>query len=165
MSGAASGRSLDIDLRVATPEDCDRVLAWANDPATRAASFRSAPIARADHERWFASSLENPGRSLFIAELEGEPVAVVRFDHSGPGSAELSLNIAPARRGQRLSVPVLLAAGRRARALGLARLVARIRPANEASLRSFGGAGFRLTGREELAGQDALRYELLLGDD
>jgi RimJ/RimL family protein N-acetyltransferase len=153
---------MNVRLRAVTPEDCERTFGWANDPATRAASFRSAPIERAEHERWFRGSLDSPVRALLIAELEGAAIAVVRFDYSESNGTELSLTLAPERRGQGLSLPVLQAAVRRARNEGLARLVARIRPANERSIRSFTRAGFQPCGREEVAGQEALRYELRL---
>lgn len=155
-------RTAKVALRAATPEDLDRTFTWANDPLARAASFQSAPIERAVHERWFASSLARHDRTLWIAELAGEPIGVLRLDCSALGWAEVGLNLAPERRGQGLALPVLMAGLNAAQALGLPRLVARIRPSNERSIRCFTRAGFRGARRELVAGQEALRYELEL---
>ena len=79
-----------IALRPAREEDCRRVFEWANDPVTRAASFRSAPIPFADHERWYGDSLRGERRHLRIAEVAGEAVGLVRFDRlpDAPEAAE-----------------------------------------------------------------------------
>jgi len=169
--------TLNLRLRPATQKDLERTFAWANDPDTRTASFRSALIERTVHQLWLSSSLERPDRKLWIAELDGEPIAVLRLDlcegacGEGAGAssagasdagawAEVGLNLAPERRGQGLSGAVLAAGLRAARDLGLTRLVARIRPSNERSIRCFTRAGFRAAGQEQVAGQAALRYEL-----
>lgn len=161
--------TLNVRLRPATQKDLERTFAWANDPDTRTASFRSALIERTTHQLWLSSSLERPDRKLWIAELDGDPIAVLRLDYCegacGDGSdagtwAEVGLNLAPERRGQGLSSAVLAAGLRAARDLGLTRLVARIRPSNERSIRCFTRAGFQAAGQEQVAGQAALRYEL-----
>src|SRR6185503_18123098 len=67
-----------VRLRPAAMGDADRLLAWANDAATRAASFSTAPITRAEHLGWMARTLADPDHLHFIAE-DGEPVGQVRF--------------------------------------------------------------------------------------
>jgi RimJ/RimL family protein N-acetyltransferase len=156
------GADTHVVLRAATRLDLERTFTWANDPDTRAASFQSAPIERRVHEAWFNASLQRPGRMLWIAELGGEPIAVIRLDRTELAWAEVGLNLAPERRGQGLSLPVLEAGLRAARELGLSRVVARIRPSNERSIRCFTRAGFRAAGREHVSGQEALRFELEL---
>jgi RimJ/RimL family protein N-acetyltransferase len=164
MPGAREPLAADklVVLRAATRLDLERTFDWANDPDTRSASFQSAPIERRVHESWFNGSLQRPGRMLWIAELAGEPIAVLRLDRSELAWAEVGLNLAPERRGQGLSLLVLEAGLRAAGELGLSRLVARIRPSNERSIRCFTRAGFRAAGSEHVAGQEALRYELEL---
>jgi RimJ/RimL family protein N-acetyltransferase len=168
----AADAVVHVSLRPATHQDLERTFAWANDPDTRTASFRSALIERTVHELWLSSSLERADRRLWIAELDGEPIAVLRLDicagacgdggdHAGAW-AEVGLNLAPDRRGQGLSSAVLGAGLRAANELGLTRLVARIRPSNERSIRCFTRAGFRAAGQEHVAEQAALRYELEL---
>jgi len=171
-AGRVTEATLNVRLRPATQKDLERTFAWANDPDTRTASFRSALIERTVHQLWLSSSLERPDRKLWIAELDGEPIAVLRLDIGEGGSvgsgsdagawAEVGLNLAPERRGQGLSSAVLAAGLCAARELGLTHLVARIRPSNERSIRCFQRAGFRAAGQEQVAGQAALRYELEL---
>src|SRR5688572_19368988 len=151
---------MDVTLRPATAADADVTFRWANDPETRAASFHSAAIERGEHERWLQRSLAGTERVLFIAERQGVAVGVMRLDYVSAGRAEIGITVAPEQRGQGLALQVLLAGIERARQLGIERLVARIRPDNERSVRSFARAGFCYAEREVVHGQPALRYEL-----
>lgn len=153
---------MDLSLRPATAADADITFSWVNDPATRAASFHSAAIERDEHERWLQSSLGGERRVLLIAEREGVAVGVLRLERLSPGCAELGITVAPEHRGQGLALSVLHAGIQQAGQLGLTRLVARIRPDNTRSLRSFSRAGFQPQGQEQAHGQPALRYELRL---
>ena len=74
------------------PADCRRVFEWANDPETRKASFFDAPIPLADHERWYADSLDGDRRILRIAEVDATPVGLIRFDRDteDPKAAEMT---------------------------------------------------------------------------
>ena len=107
-------------------------------------------------------SLDGARRSLAIAERAGQPVGLLRLDPVSPGCAELGITVAPEHRGQGLAPLILRAGIQHARQLGLTRLVARIRPDNARSIRSFLRAGFSAAGVEEVHGQRALRYELWL---
>lgn len=153
---------MDLSLRRATAADAELTFGWANDPATRAASFHCAAIERGEHERWLQGSLAGEQRVLFIAERAGLPVGVLRLDRVSPECAEIGITVAPERRGQGLALPVLQAGIQHARRLGVMWLVARIRPENVRSLHSFSNAGFRPVGPEVVHGQPALRYELHL---
>jgi RimJ/RimL family protein N-acetyltransferase len=161
---------VNISLRPATHADLERTLAWANDADTRAASFRSAPIARSDHDAWFRRSLHGTERTLLIAQLDDTPIGIVRLDHIAGGQgpdipgvrAEIGITLAPEWRARALAAPLLAAAIQNARQLGIQRLLARIRPTNQRSIRCFIRAGFQLTGSENVAGQPALRYQLTL---
>lgn len=154
-----------VSLRRATAADEGVTFSWANDPATRAASFHSAAIERGEHERWLQASLAGERRLLFIAESQGLPVGVLRLDRLSPECAELGLTVAPERRGQGLARLVLQAGIQEARQLGLTSLVALIRPENARSIQSFSRAGFQLVAQEPVHGQPALRYELQLAPE
>ncbi|MDB5943189.1 MAG: GCN5-like N-acetyltransferase [Ramlibacter sp.] len=86
-------------LRAATMDDADALLAWRNDPATRALSHDKANVERHAHLEWLARSLANPHRRLLIAERDGVPVGTVRADFIN-GVHELSWTVAPQARGQ-----------------------------------------------------------------
>lgn len=153
----------NVALRPATEADCELLFAWANDPATRAMSFKTAPIEHAEHVAWFTASVADPARRLFIAGDDAGAIGLVRFSLFGEhGAAEVGINLAPERRGQGLALPVLLAATEQARDLGVGLLIARIRPENAASRRAFSRAGYVLRGEEAVGSAAALRYELAL---
>lgn len=152
-----------VALRRATNADADLLLDWANDPATRAASFRPGRIDPATHGRWLAERVASPTTRLFIGLVDGVPIGQVRLEGDADGYAEVGIAVAPERRGAGIGPHLLaagLAAGRRDADLHVVRFVARVRPENGASVRLFEGAGFRLLGRETCSDSPCLVYLL-----
>jgi RimJ/RimL family protein N-acetyltransferase len=132
-----------LSLRPATTDDSERLLAWRNDSQTRAMAVVQAAVERATHARWLAARLGDADTLLTIVEEDGEPVGTVRLDRHGRDEAELSLTIAPEARGRGLARPAIeLGAEHAQHQWGVARVTARIRPENTASLRAFAAAGF-----------------------
>ena len=147
-------------FRAAKTEDVDLVFEWANDPQTRAASFQSESITYSNHVAWFKSCVVRPDRHLLLALVDGEEVAVVRFDNDGDAStAVISINVGPKTRGMGLGIATLQAATVEAARLGFVRIVAFIRPSNIASVKVFKRAGYVEVGTEKIHGQPALRLE------
>jgi spore coat polysaccharide biosynthesis predicted glycosyltransferase SpsG/ribosomal protein S18 acetylase RimI-like enzyme len=101
----------DPVVREASNADSALLLAWRNDPETRAWSRTTDPVTPADHQAWLDRGLRNPDRRLLIAEEHHKPVGTVRFDRDGR-HWEVSITVAPEARGRKLAVPVLLAAER-----------------------------------------------------
>jgi RimJ/RimL family protein N-acetyltransferase len=133
-----------IIIRTALQADSERLLAWRNDPVTRAASRNSEVVAIAAHERWLQGVLTAPDRELLVGESSGDPVGQVRFDRLGGERWEISVTVAPHARGRGLG-RALVAAG--VEWLWAARPDARVvealvREGNERSLRVFEGCGF-----------------------
>jgi UDP-2,4-diacetamido-2,4,6-trideoxy-beta-L-altropyranose hydrolase len=144
-------------LRPATADDARHVWEWANDPATRAASFTTDPIAWESHSRWFKRKIADPQCLFMIAEVDG-PIGQVRFDLARD-EAVISVGLAPDARGFgygqiaiRKAIDYLKVThpGRRVEAL--------IRPTNPASIRTFGAAGFIPAGETSVRDQPALRF-------
>ena len=131
-----------LGLRRATAADSAPLLAWRNDPLTRAMSKSTAAVTAADHEAWFSSALANPKRQLLVAEHEGQGVGTVRLDLGEHGGAEISLTVAPAHRGRGLAARMLAAAEDPARQSGVLWLHALVKPDNAASLKAFKRAGY-----------------------
>ncbi len=133
-----------VVLRPAEPGDEALLLAWANDPATRAASRVHDPITAADHHRWLERRLATPEDArIWIGERDGIPIGVVRFDRRARDSVEVSITVAPEARGRGLARPLLEAGVSAARdAFGPVTILADILPGNEASVRLFTAAGF-----------------------
>jgi RimJ/RimL family protein N-acetyltransferase len=132
-----------IVLRPAQPDDAPRLLEWANDPATRAASFDRAEISGPEHVAWLAAVLADPDRRLWIAEEEGVALGQVRVDRAPEGFGVVSIGLAPGARGRGIGRAVLLMGLAAAvRELGIRRMRAVVAPGNVASRRLFEGAGF-----------------------
>ena len=139
----------DLRIRSAEPKDSAAIWQWRNDAATRMASVNTNEVSWADHQTWYDRALASSERFLLVGEFDDEPVGVVRFDATGPGIWEISINMAPRARGKRLSVPLLKA--------GHAWLIenfspqsitALIRVENSASLRAFENAGYVLVTKD-----------------
>lgn len=143
-----------VSVRAATAADSPLLLAWRNDPVTRAASVSAGEVSAAEHEAWFARVLASQVHRLYLAERGkgSDPVGMVRFDlDPDAAAAEVSINLNPAFRGQGLGLPVLRAAidAFDAATGGDVRLDAVIRPSNTASIRLFIAAGFAPAGGDE----------------
>jgi len=83
-------------LRSVTRKDLDLLLAWRNDPETRANSNHHDIITIEEHTAWFNKF--EPKRYLYIAEVQGTPVGTCRADYLGNNTYELSWTIAPEHR-------------------------------------------------------------------
>jgi RimJ/RimL family protein N-acetyltransferase len=133
-----------VTIRPASASDEALILDWANDPDTRAASFRVEPIAPEAHHSWFIRHLREPDQSrIWIGLRNGRPVGIVRVDRESDGTLGVSVGLDRTERGHGRSRP-LLEAGLAAARLAFpgARFRAWIRPTNHASLALFQGAGF-----------------------
>lgn len=129
-----------LNLRRAAPEDSADVLRWRNDPVTIAASLSRAEVDLAEHEKWYASVLDDPARVLLIAEdRAGKKIGLVRFDKVASGFAEISINLAPEMRGQGYGA-ILIEKG--CRQLPDQCFIARVKVSNLASISVFKKAGF-----------------------
>jgi RimJ/RimL family protein N-acetyltransferase len=83
-----------LRLRRVKAEDCRLIWEWANEPATRAASFSAEPIPWEQHRRWFAAKFNDPHCVFFIAlDTEEQPVGQVRLDVDGIEAA-ISVSLA-----------------------------------------------------------------------
>lgn len=146
-----------ITLRPIDSQDSEDLLAWRNDPLTRANSRNGDPVTHEEHAAWMSRVSADANRHVWIA-LEGEAKvgtasAVLHED----GSVEISVTVAPDARGRKLSPMLVGAAIEEAKGLWPgARLRAEIKPENAASRKAFETCGFeQVADREHL-----LDYEL-----
>lgn len=96
-----------LGLRPATGADCALYFAWANDPAVRHHAIRSAPIAWAVHQAWFARQLaDRENTYLFVAEVMGQAIGQVRIEFDGAVGL-IDYSVAAAHRGQGLGPRLL----------------------------------------------------------
>lgn len=137
-----------MNLRPATPADAAVLLAWRNDPVTRAMSFDTGAVGLEEHGAWLEDKLIDPRAELWIGEVDGQPIGQVRFDLQDDATALVSITVAPHARGRGHGLTLLSDAINR-QDLGAAVLRAEIRHGNAPSLRIFEQAGFTIRVEEE----------------
>lgn len=141
-----------LKLRAATAHDADLLLEWRNDPITLAMSQNSTPVAPETHTAWFQKTLSNDKSLIFIAELADDAIGMVRFDMTqDDDAAEVSINIAPRARNQKLATPLLHLANVQIAASvpTVKKLTARIKTDNTRSQRAFERAGYAQVREED----------------
>lgn len=147
----------ELMLRLAGPPDSADLLAWRNDPLTRANSRNTGPVAPAEHEAWLVRTLANPNRRLWVAERDGDRLGTVSAARHDSGEVELSVTVAPAMRGQGAGTAMIRAAVATVQAIWPgAAIRAVVRDGNAASRHLFERCGFVLA--EEADGFRSYRY-------
>ena len=138
-----------IEDRPASPGDAEALFALRNEDAVRRASVRTDPIPWDEHRAWYDRALADPARRLRVFERDSRFAGMVRFDVL-PGGAEATVHIAlsPWLRGQGFAA-VALARALRADRARPPRMVALVKPGNDASLRPFARMGFVAAGRAD----------------
>ncbi len=144
-------------IRPATPADLPAITEIYNDAVlTTTATFDIEPRTEAEQRRWFAE--HGPDYPLLVAEREGRVVgwaSISRFAERPAYSitAETSVYIDAAHRGQGIGKELLGALIEAARRLGFHSLVARIAEGSEASIRLHERYGFETVGRLKEVGR------------
>lgn len=122
----------ELRLVPAQAADAERLLAWRNDPVTRAASHQAQEVSASEHHAWLLRSLADPSRRIWLAWLGGAAVGTVRCDRpAGQAHTTLSWTVAPEWRGQGVGSAML----RLALATGPGPWHAEVRLGNRASVR------------------------------
>lgn len=155
----AVGDSGQIILRPAALSDSYTILKWRNDPLSVKNSLTGKRVDLKDHESWYAKSLNDADREVYLAELYDAPVGVIRFDPGADNVAIVSIIVAPGWRG--------LGIGRRILQQGCLMkadwmLSALIKKTNKASISIFEGCGFCLVTEADDGVQIYCRGRLLL---
>jgi UDP-2,4-diacetamido-2,4,6-trideoxy-beta-L-altropyranose hydrolase len=69
-----------VTYRFASSQDMLLVYKWANDKLSRANSYFSEPIALETHKKWFEKKLKDEKSIIYLAEVNGKPAGMVRYD-------------------------------------------------------------------------------------
>ncbi|MCT2588304.1 bifunctional UDP-2,4-diacetamido-2,4,6-trideoxy-beta-L-altropyranose hydrolase/GNAT family N-acetyltransferase [Actinophytocola gossypii] len=146
VDGGGVDRVLDaatLTVREATLADARTLLAWRNDPDTRAWSRGSQPVAAQVHESWLRRTIADPDHLLLVVERDTTPLGTVRFDRIEPGTWEVSIVVAPEHRGHGLAGRILMVGqGALHARVGPATLLATVHEANTPSMALFRRAGY-----------------------
>ncbi len=123
----------------------DELPLWrlANDPVVRANSLSTDPIPLGEHVAWFRRKLADAATRIWVLELHGVILGVIRYDRTEPDTAEISFHVAAAFRRRGLGTRLLDETSDLAHdALEVRRLRAIVRHENLASARTCAKAGF-----------------------
>lgn len=133
-----------LKIRKASKDDLILLFNWANDPVVRSHSFNTAPIPLEIHTSWFSSKLDNPDCILYIAEVEKEPAAHIRFEITD-NVATISYLISESYRGNGLGHSVLLKGLKQLLTdrKDINSIIGLVQKENKASVRAFEKAGFQ----------------------
>ena len=157
----------DIAVRPAATADRDLLLAWANQPTTRAAGFHRRAISAKEHQAWLDRVLAEPSRRrIWIGRDGTRDIGVVRVELTPDGCLEVSIALDVTARGAGRSRSLLAAGLAAARSAfpGL-RFRAWTRPDNEPSLALFRGAGFEVPARRPASPAEAPSDAIVLERD
>lgn len=135
-------------IRPVENKDSRFLFELANDPVSRSASFNSERIAWQEHCQWFKEKMADAGSRIYIIENpKGHPVGQVRFDRLDGQSAQISVSLIPAERKKGLGTQALrIAVSSFFLEFPIPIIMAKIKPENAASIKSFQKAGFVRTG-------------------
>lgn len=133
-----------IDLRLAGPSDAELVFQWRNDPFIVARSSLQSMVAWDEHQAWFARSIASHNQHLlFIVELGGTPIGLVRYDRRTNDDAEVAAYLLEAYTGRGLGVAAIREGCSKAfERWSVDRIVACVRHDNPRGYKGFSRAGF-----------------------
>lgn len=147
-----------LSIQPAGWSDSDLLLAWANDPVTRQASFHPGVIERAQHERWFSNRIDHPDYHILLGWNGNQPVGSFRVERHSEGWV-CSVVIAPAARGQGWATTLIFKACHALRiAHGVEAVTAYIKAENTASIKAFTRAGFTFVRETEVQQSPSFEY-------
>jgi spore coat polysaccharide biosynthesis predicted glycosyltransferase SpsG len=145
---ADSPSSVPLTVRPAGMDDARLLWRWRNDSTTRAGSRSSAEVTWDEHVGWLTASLARADRVLLVVEHALAPVGTVRWDLEGKGEWEVSITLAPERRGQSMARPLLrtgevaLSEAESSGGTGVTAYLAVVHVDNNASVRLFESSGY-----------------------
>ncbi len=93
--------STQITFRLLTVEDAQMLLDWKNDQETRQWSGNVNEVAMDGHRAWLTGVVTDAkGKILRIAEIDGQPVGLVRTANRPNGDIEVHYTVAPDQRNR-----------------------------------------------------------------
>jgi len=114
---------------------------WSNDVLVRQNSFNSEPIPLDGHKKWFANKLENPNSLFLIAQVNGKPAGLIRYEVEEK-HAVVGILIDSKYRGQKLAKSMLKKSARIYFEQFNLPVLASIKKENIASVKAFEQAGY-----------------------
>ncbi len=141
---------MDAQLRTARPEDTAQVFEWRNDPWIVSLSQHQRKVEWEEHLAYFNGVLQSPDHIFYIIEnTEGDGIGVLHFSRERD-QAQVSIYLMQSFTGSGLGVKLLRLGCQKAHLNwpNLVKFIAKIRSDNQASVRAFQKAGFRITSED-----------------
>jgi RimJ/RimL family protein N-acetyltransferase len=140
-----------VELTTLEDGDSDALFRWINDRETVELSATYRPVARSDHDAWFAEVRGRPDVEIYAIRVAGRLVGTCQLHAIDPraGSAELQIRVGePDARGQGVGTEaVRLLLERAFGGLGLERVLLHVFESNEWAIATYLKCGFVETGR------------------
>lgn len=154
-------RMKDLRFRPVRADESQLIFEWANDPATRAASFTADPISWETHSQWMAGKLASPTTCFLIAEdAAHEPLGQIRFEIRD-AEAVISVSLAPRHRGRGWASALVLGSCRWLfDHKPVETVIALVKPDNLPSCRAFLRADFEAGEPTKIGRQAAASFHL-----
>lgn len=151
-----------LELRPSMKEDARMIFEWANQPATRRASFDAAPISWDNHVQWFETRLNDPHTLMFVVMQNGQAIGLIRFQQQANlKEATVSIQLDDSFQGSGLGPRIIqMGCSRCFLEWPVEQVRAEIRTDNVASLRAFVKAGFQDQQLTTVKGCPAYRLKL-----
>jgi UDP-2,4-diacetamido-2,4,6-trideoxy-beta-L-altropyranose hydrolase len=146
------GGTQSLSLRLAGDGDRDDLLNWRNEEETRRNSRYRGIVSAVAHHKWFAASMADPKRLIFVAEMGGTKCGMVRFDLSEIQQDfwRVSVVVSPDFRGRGIGRALLdQACAKMARHREVCAFVAEVRVHNIASKRIFDQCAFEIVAESD----------------
>lgn len=145
--------------RRAVEKDMLLVFNWANDQLSRANSYFSDSITLETHKNWFEKKLRDPNCFIYIAEIQGAPAGMVRYEISGD-TAVVGILVGDNFRGKGLASEFLTSTAELYFEGNTPSILAYIKKNNTASVKSFEKAGYKKIRDEIVHGHESVLYKL-----
>jgi len=152
-----------ITYRKAGENDLMLVFEWANDPVARANSYASSAIDLETHKNWYENKLRDVNAMFFIAECDGIPAGLVRYEKKESVTV-VGILVSEKFRGRGLASEFLIGTARLYFELRREPVLAYIKVKNVASIRSFESASYKKIGEENIQGAASIVFKLEKND-
>lgn len=150
---------VQINFRKANSEDLLLVYNWANEKVSRANSYYSDEISIETHTEWFEKKLKDDKCYIYIAEVDGLPAGMVRYE-KGEDYTVVGILVGDNYRGRGFAVDFLLGTAKYYFNENSMPILAYIKVENIASITSFERAGYKKFKTEVIHGKPSIVYKM-----
>jgi len=132
-----------VRLRLANPDDMERIFQWRNNRFLLMRSTSQTPVMWEEHRAWFNHALSDPDHLIFIVVQGEEPIGQVRFDRRNE-LAVISVYLVEERTGKGLGIEAIRRGTQAAfKEWNIGTVIACIRQDNLHATRAFAKSGYK----------------------